>query len=106
MPLITTLGFAHGIDERAAGGVAQNINRAAFSPVHESLPRIPVDDQFAGFDNLSELVLGVAVDGNSQPIDAGTQVIAGAIIDIDGHAFGQRAQAAADKALPGAVESR
>ena len=52
-----------------------------------------------------KLVLGVAVHRDRQSVNARSQVIAAAAINIDDHVVGFRAEAAADVALADAVEA-
>ena len=90
------LGSADGVDERPSGRVAQHIDSAAFGAVHERLAHVAVDDHFPLLDDLAQLVLGIAMHRDRQPINAGTKIIAAAAINIYGHIVGFRAQAAAD----------
>ena len=98
-------GFADGIDERPAGGVAEHINRAAFGAVQESLAHVAVDDQFPFLGDLTQLILGVAVHGDGQAVNARTQIIAAAAVNIDGHIGGFRSESAADITLADAIEA-
>ena len=98
-------GFADGIDERPAGRVAEHIDHAALGAIQERLAHVAVDDHFPLFDDLAQLVLGVAMHGDGQAVNAGTQIIAAAAVNFDGHIGGFRAEAAADVSLADAIEA-
>ena len=52
-----------------------------------------------------KLVLGIAMHRDRQPVNARSQIIAAAAINIYGHVVGFRAQAAADVSLADAIEA-
>ena len=95
--------LADGVDQRAAGGVAPDVDLAALGAVHERLADVAVDDELAGLHDLAELVLRVAVDVHLQPVDAGGLVVAGAVVEVDAHADGVRPEADPVEALPDQV---
>ena len=91
---------ADGVDQRPAGGVAEDVDVAALGAVQERLADVAVDDELAALHDLPELVLPVAVDDDREAVDAGGQVVAGAAVDVDAHVLRFRPQAAAGEALP------
>ena len=68
-------GVTCGIDKRPSGTIAHDIDVTAFGTVHESLSHITVDDQFSALDDLSQLILGIAVDLYFHAADARGQVV-------------------------------
>ena len=93
------LRLSDRVDERPARGVPQDKDRPPLGPVEKRLPHVAVDHQFPRSQDLAQLILGVAMDGDLQPIHSGPQVIARASINIDPRPLRSRAQAAPDEPL-------
>lgn len=93
-------GPAYGIDQRASGGITQHINFTAFAPYRKVCPTSPWTTSFATFEDLPQLVLGIAVNHNFQSVDPGGQVIPAAPIGINRNPLSIRPQTAAQK-MPG-----
>ena len=51
----------HRIDEGPPGCVPQDVDLTAFGPIQERLPRVAVDGEFAGLQDLADLVLRIVM---------------------------------------------
>jgi hypothetical protein len=92
--------FPDGVDERPSGGVAEDVDASSLPAIHESLPDIAMDDQFARGEDLPQLILPVAMDGHAGAIQSGGEIVARAPVHIDLDAVGAGPEAAAEEALP------
>ncbi len=100
VPLMTTFGRPTELISGRPAALPRTKIAAALGAVHEGLADVAVDDQLAALDDLAQLVLGIAVHGDRQPVDAGGEVVAGAAVDIDGHVVGVGSEAAAVNRWP------
>src|SRR3989304_176815 len=68
--------------------------------VQEGLSHIPMDDHFPGLQDLAQLVLSISMNKDFQAVDARSQIVSRAPVDIDPHIPSLRAEPAPEKALP------
>ena len=86
-----------------AGGVAQHVNASPLRTVKQCLAGVSMNDDLAIGDNLSHLILSIAVDVNLSPMQAGTQVISGRSVHVNPHAVTARPQPASQETVALAV---
>src|SRR3989304_1549647 len=68
--------------------------------VQEGLSHIPMDDHFPGLQDLSQLVLSISMNKDFQAVDARSQIVSRAPVDIDPHIPSLRAEPTPEKTLP------
>lgn len=92
------------VDEGAAGGVAEDVGLPPFGGIAKGLADVTIDDKFARFHNLGELVLGVAVNVDIHTVNAGSEIVATSAIDVDADVTAIGAEAVANETVAAAVD--